>query len=170
MNITNVHLSIRVLGLYIIDASAWTVQYATRAASQQSGSMNLLHVLDPRRCASTFCLFLGSLLDFLKDGEGRGLKLPNLVDMAAQVCCQRPSWPAQICCQTSSFTLNISSCSQFNTVSVFTAPHRPKECTSGDLMSGAFYSCGLLFPVITPDIRAQKSPPPSLSKKTTRSP
>jgi len=28
----------------------------------------------------------GSLLDFLKDGEGRGLKLPNLVDMAAQVC------------------------------------------------------------------------------------
>lgn len=27
----------------------------------------------------------GSLLDFLKDGEGRGLKLPNLVDMAAQV-------------------------------------------------------------------------------------
>lgn len=28
---------------------------------------------------------LGSLLDFLKDGEGRGLKLPNLVDMAAQV-------------------------------------------------------------------------------------
>lgn len=30
---------------------------------------------------------LGSLLDFLKDGEGRGLKLPNLVDMAAQVSC-----------------------------------------------------------------------------------
>jgi len=28
----------------------------------------------------------GSLLDFLKDGEGRALKLPNLVDMAAQVC------------------------------------------------------------------------------------
>ncbi|XP_048062122.1 tyrosine-protein kinase fynb isoform X3 [Megalobrama amblycephala] len=27
----------------------------------------------------------GSLLDFLKDGEGRALKLPNLVDMAAQV-------------------------------------------------------------------------------------
>ncbi|KAJ3606661.1 hypothetical protein NHX12_026180, partial [Muraenolepis orangiensis] len=27
----------------------------------------------------------GSLLDFLKDGEGRGLKLPNLVDMASQV-------------------------------------------------------------------------------------
>uniref|UniRef100_A0AAQ4S7R6 Tyrosine-protein kinase n=1 Tax=Gasterosteus aculeatus aculeatus TaxID=481459 RepID=A0AAQ4S7R6_GASAC len=27
----------------------------------------------------------GSLLEFLKDGEGRGLKLPNLVDMAAQV-------------------------------------------------------------------------------------
>uniref|UniRef100_A0A674N0C4 non-specific protein-tyrosine kinase n=1 Tax=Takifugu rubripes TaxID=31033 RepID=A0A674N0C4_TAKRU len=27
----------------------------------------------------------GSLLDFLKDGEGRMLKLPNLVDMAAQV-------------------------------------------------------------------------------------
>ncbi|XDB53673.1 hypothetical protein AB1E18_007190 [Capra hircus] len=26
----------------------------------------------------------GSLLDFLKDGEGRALKLPNLVDMAAQ--------------------------------------------------------------------------------------
>lgn len=30
-------------------------------------------------------MFLGSLLDFLKDGEGRALKLPNLVDMAAQV-------------------------------------------------------------------------------------
>lgn len=29
--------------------------------------------------------FSGSLLDFLKDGEGRSLKLPNLVDMAAQV-------------------------------------------------------------------------------------
>lgn len=27
----------------------------------------------------------GSLLDFLKDGEGRNLKLPQLVDMAAQV-------------------------------------------------------------------------------------
>ncbi|XP_072559312.1 tyrosine-protein kinase fynb isoform X3 [Paramormyrops kingsleyae] len=27
----------------------------------------------------------GSLLEFLKDGEGRSLKLPNLVDMAAQV-------------------------------------------------------------------------------------
>ncbi|KAA0708874.1 Tyrosine-protein kinase fynb [Triplophysa tibetana] len=27
----------------------------------------------------------GSLLDFLKDGEGRGLKLPNLVDLTAQV-------------------------------------------------------------------------------------
>ncbi|XP_031717622.1 tyrosine-protein kinase fynb isoform X1 [Anarrhichthys ocellatus] len=27
----------------------------------------------------------GSLLEFLKDGEGRGLKLPNLVDIAAQV-------------------------------------------------------------------------------------
>ncbi|MBN3288512.1 FYN kinase, partial [Polyodon spathula] len=27
----------------------------------------------------------GSLLDFLKDGEGRALKLPNLVDMAGQV-------------------------------------------------------------------------------------
>ncbi|XP_058470418.1 tyrosine-protein kinase fynb isoform X4 [Solea solea] len=27
----------------------------------------------------------GSLLEFMKDGEGRGLKLPNLVDMAAQV-------------------------------------------------------------------------------------
>jgi len=28
---------------------------------------------------------VGSLLEFLKDGEGRGSKLPNLVDMAAQV-------------------------------------------------------------------------------------
>ncbi len=28
---------------------------------------------------------LGSLLDFLKDGDGRNLKLPQLVDMAAQV-------------------------------------------------------------------------------------
>ena len=32
-----------------------------------------------------FMCTTGSLLDFLKDGEGRGLKLPNLVDMAAQV-------------------------------------------------------------------------------------
>lgn len=32
-----------------------------------------------------FISTVGSLLDFLKDGEGRGLKLPNLVDMAAQV-------------------------------------------------------------------------------------
>lgn len=32
-----------------------------------------------------FMCAVGSLLDFLKDGEGRGLKLPNLVDMAAQV-------------------------------------------------------------------------------------
>lgn len=32
-----------------------------------------------------YALFSGSLLDFLKDGEGRSLKLPNLVDMAAQV-------------------------------------------------------------------------------------
>ena len=32
-----------------------------------------------------FFIFSGSLLDFLKDGEGRSLKLPNLVDMAAQV-------------------------------------------------------------------------------------
>lgn len=29
--------------------------------------------------------FAGSLLDFLKDGEGQNLKLPQLVDMAAQV-------------------------------------------------------------------------------------
>lgn len=29
--------------------------------------------------------FSGSLLDFLKDGEGQNLKLPQLVDMAAQV-------------------------------------------------------------------------------------
>lgn len=29
--------------------------------------------------------FTGSLLDFLKDGEGQSLKLPQLVDMAAQV-------------------------------------------------------------------------------------
>lgn len=29
--------------------------------------------------------FPGSLLDFLKDGEGQNLKLPQLVDMAAQV-------------------------------------------------------------------------------------
>lgn len=32
-----------------------------------------------------YVLFIGSLLDFLKDGEGRALKLPNLVDMASQV-------------------------------------------------------------------------------------
>lgn len=29
--------------------------------------------------------FTGSLLDFLKEGEGKYLKLPQLVDMAAQV-------------------------------------------------------------------------------------
>lgn len=34
----------------------------------------------------TLCLSLsGSLLDFLKEGEGKYLKLPQLVDMAAQV-------------------------------------------------------------------------------------
>jgi len=32
-----------------------------------------------------WCFCLGSLLDFLKDGDGRNLKLPQLVDMAAQV-------------------------------------------------------------------------------------
>lgn len=31
--------------------------------------------------------FTGSLLDFLKEGEGKYLKLPQLVDMAAQVPC-----------------------------------------------------------------------------------
>lgn len=31
--------------------------------------------------------FTGSLLDFLKEGEGKYLKLPQLVDMAAQVHC-----------------------------------------------------------------------------------
>lgn len=35
--------------------------------------------------SDVFLSAVGSLLDFLKDGEGRGLKLPNLVDMAAQV-------------------------------------------------------------------------------------
>lgn len=85
-------LSIHVLGLFIVDASAWTVQCSMWAASRQSNSMNLFYILDPHLCVSMFCLFLGSLLDFLKDGEGRGLKLPNLVDMAAQVCCRRPSW------------------------------------------------------------------------------
>lgn len=32
-----------------------------------------------------FMLFIGSLLDFLKEGDGKFLKLPMLVDMAAQV-------------------------------------------------------------------------------------
>ena len=31
------------------------------------------------------CVCVGSLLDYLKGVDGRGLKLPNLVDMAAQV-------------------------------------------------------------------------------------
>lgn len=31
------------------------------------------------------CVCLGSLLDFLKEGDGKYLKLPQLVDMAAQV-------------------------------------------------------------------------------------
>lgn len=34
------------------------------------------------------CLSVGSLLDFLKEGEGKYLKLPQLVDMAAQVLIQ----------------------------------------------------------------------------------
>ena len=34
------------------------------------------------------CLSAGSLLDFLKEGEGKYLKLPQLVDMAAQVSVQ----------------------------------------------------------------------------------
>ena len=38
-----------------------------------------------RKSEWLYVLFIGSLLDFLKDGEGRALKLPNLVDMAAQV-------------------------------------------------------------------------------------
>lgn len=33
--------------------------------------------------------FTGSLLDFLKEGEGKFLKLPQLVDMAAQVLHRR---------------------------------------------------------------------------------
>lgn len=33
------------------------------------------------------CSLTGSLLDFLKEGEGKYLKLPQLVDMAAQVHC-----------------------------------------------------------------------------------
>lgn len=37
----------------------------------------------PSPCHALF--FSGSLLDFLKDGEGQSLKLPQLVDMAAQV-------------------------------------------------------------------------------------
>lgn len=32
-----------------------------------------------------FMFFIGSLLDFLKEGDGKFLKLPMLVDMAAQV-------------------------------------------------------------------------------------
>lgn len=32
-----------------------------------------------------FMTFSGSLLDFLKEGDGKFLKLPLLVDMAAQV-------------------------------------------------------------------------------------
>lgn len=35
---------------------------------------------------------LGSLLDFLKDGEGQSLKLPQLVDMAAQVSYSQAHW------------------------------------------------------------------------------
>lgn len=38
-----------------------------------------------RKITQMICVFLGSLLDFLKDGEGQNLKLPQLVDMAAQV-------------------------------------------------------------------------------------
>lgn len=39
-----------------------------------------------------------------------------------------------ICCQTASVPLNSSSCSQFNTMPVFTASHRPKVCTGADLI------------------------------------
>lgn len=58
----------------------------------------------------------GSLLDFLKDGEGRGLKLPNLVDMAAQVCQWFTSQIRHVKTQNTerdTFTLTISSCCPF---------------------------------------------------------
>ncbi|NXX73055.1 YRK kinase, partial [Spizella passerina] len=40
----------------------------------------------------------GSLLDFLKDGDGRYLKLPQLVDMAAQVRGAGVGWGAPLGC------------------------------------------------------------------------
>ncbi|RXN00935.1 Tyrosine-protein kinase Fyn [Acipenser ruthenus] len=41
--------------------------------------------VNKRMQAGKYSWAKGSLLDFLKDGEGRALKLPNLVDMAGQV-------------------------------------------------------------------------------------
>lgn len=105
MNITYMHLCTHLLTVCIINASAWTVQcvsYFTAWCSvletlsyhsnkltnknmwQESQTSVLIQdPTDPNNFF--FLLVLGSLLDFLKDGEGRGLKLPNLVDMAAQV-------------------------------------------------------------------------------------
>lgn len=37
------------------------------------------------RLLTDYYCFIGSLLDFLKEGDGKFLKLPLLVDMAAQV-------------------------------------------------------------------------------------
>lgn len=60
--------------LYFIHAMIYTVE---------SDSRYLLTTGSIRDLSSIS--FTGSLLDFLKDGEGQGLKLPQLVDMAAQV-------------------------------------------------------------------------------------
>ena len=38
----------------------------------------------------------GSLLDFLKEGDGKYLKLPQLVDMAAQVLVCSPVCPFEL--------------------------------------------------------------------------
>lgn len=107
MNITYFHLCIHLLGVYIIYASAWTVQYVSHGMALRHSWSVLNYQLaiankykyEPsvwqeaaedgtrHQILTLFLGFLGSLLDFLKDGEGRGLKLPNLVDMAAQVRC-----------------------------------------------------------------------------------
>lgn len=63
--------------IYII--TEFMSQGKTHAHTHKKCPQLMLISLIPLICVS------GSLLDFLKDGDGRNLKLPQLVDMAAQV-------------------------------------------------------------------------------------
>lgn len=97
MQITNLmspkHSAVR---LFLVVCNCWINNSSCRGREQQSTTDSLM---DARHTVCVFIVYIltytcirhvfmstvGSLLDFLKDGEGRGLKLPNLVDMAAQV-------------------------------------------------------------------------------------